>query len=379
MKTLPALLVLASLLAALPATAAPPAPPEAPDAIEPECAQIYRRTDVENVAFVMTSSCSAAVYWCATPGAPTNTCKRLASTPGSVVVPEPTGDCIPLGAATVCYSLHWPGCNLSVHAAGQDVCLYRTGPVVQSSAAADQCVTVYDFPDMGWRVCADVWAEDCALYEYRATFLGTERNCIGPAVPGATCGPYLGPVQPCVNPRDADCLGYVNQNALPMVNPVCLVDASLSAGAASPPPCYDIYRRTDVHTFTLVQRNSCSAEAYTCPTPGAPLDQCQPLVSQAAAVAGAPEPQCLQYYRETEVGPYRHVQRNSCESEHYLCDEEAVPYLLMGIHRPRRSRAGLVAAGLPPRRARRTAVALLRRPRQHGLHGVRGAHHRREQ
>jgi hypothetical protein len=215
-----------------------------------------------------------------------------------------------------------------VHAAGQDVCLYRTGPVVQSSAAADQCVTVYDFPDMGWRVCADVWAEDCALYEYRATFLGTERNCIGPAVPGATCGPYLGPVQPCVNPRDADCLGYVNQNALPMVNPVCLVDASLSAGAASPPPCYDIYRRTDVHTFTLVQRNSCSAEAYTCPTPGAPLDQCQPLVSQAAAVAGAPEPQCLQYYRETEVGPYRHVQRNSCESEHYLCDEEAVPYLL---------------------------------------------------
>ncbi len=48
-----------------------------------------------------------------------------------------------------------------------------------SAAATTKCVTVYDFPDAGSKVC--VFTEGpCVVGEYRTTFLGTEFYCLVP-------------------------------------------------------------------------------------------------------------------------------------------------------------------------------------------------------
>jgi hypothetical protein len=48
-----------------------------------------------------------------------------------------------------------------------------------SAAAATKCVTLYDFPDAGSKVC--VFTEGpCLVGEYRTTFLGTEFYCLVP-------------------------------------------------------------------------------------------------------------------------------------------------------------------------------------------------------
>jgi hypothetical protein len=45
-----------------------------------------------------------------------------------------------------------------------------------SAAAVEKCVTLYDFPDAGSKVC--VFTEGpCLVGEYRTTFLGTEFYC----------------------------------------------------------------------------------------------------------------------------------------------------------------------------------------------------------
>lgn len=46
------------------------------------------------------------------------------------------------------------------------------------------------------------------------------------------------------------------------------------------------------------------------------------VLALVPAVDASPggEPNCLQVYRETNLGPVRIVQRDSCHSEYYLCD-----------------------------------------------------------
>ncbi len=52
------------------------------------------------------------------------------------------------------------------------------GPAT-SAAATTKCVTVYDFPDAGSKVC--VFAEGpCVVGEYRTTIAGTEFYCLVP-------------------------------------------------------------------------------------------------------------------------------------------------------------------------------------------------------
>lgn len=88
--------------------------------------------------------------------------------------------------------------------------------------------------------------------------------------------------------------------------------------------CYMVYSRTDVEQYSVVRRNSCAVpEVYQCPYQGAPINQCRHvqdglLTAQAAA---PPEPMCMQYYQETEVGPVTRVQRDSCHSETYVCED----------------------------------------------------------
>lgn len=53
---------------------------------------------------------------------------------------------------------------------------------------------------------------------------------------------------------------------------------SANADPLDPPPCMDVYSRTDVGTTSIVRRNSCSAEVYTCPDEGADLRECRPLL-----------------------------------------------------------------------------------------------------
>lgn len=54
-----------------------------------------------------------------------------------------------------------------------------TGAPAASAAATTTCVTVYDSPDAGSKVC--VFSEGpCVVGEYRTTFLGTEFYCLVP-------------------------------------------------------------------------------------------------------------------------------------------------------------------------------------------------------
>lgn len=110
---------------------------------------------------------------------------------------------------------------------------------------AHGCVVVFDFPDAGETICYDVARTDCKVWEVRTTFTGTETTC--------------------------------------------LVGAQQNAAPASPPGCYEVYSRTDVGTYSVVRRNSCAPpEAYECPYPGAPIDQCQSLLQAKSASPGLP-------------------------------------------------------------------------------------------
>jgi hypothetical protein len=81
-------------------------------------------------------------------------------------------------------------------------------PVGSASAAAEKCVTVYDFPDAGEKVC--VFTEgSCLVGEYRTTFLGTDFNCIVTR-PGRATGSRTAQVDPL-----PDCVKTVIQNVPP--------------------------------------------------------------------------------------------------------------------------------------------------------------------
>lgn len=50
--------------------------------------------------------------------------------------------------------------------------------------------------------------------------------------------------------------------------------------ASAGPDCYPVYSRTDVGTYSVVRRTSCSApEVYSCPSEGAPIDQCDNVLT----------------------------------------------------------------------------------------------------
>lgn len=46
------------------------------------------------------------------------------------------------------------------------------------------------------------------------------------------------------------------------------------------------------------------------------------LLTPTATASGLPggDPQCMQYYHKTTIGPITIVNRDSCHSEYYLCD-----------------------------------------------------------
>jgi hypothetical protein len=70
------------------------------------------------------------------------------------------------------------------------------GLTSSASASAEKCVTVYDFPDAGEKVC--VFTDgSCLVGEYRTTFLGTEFHCVV-ARPGGARTAAVDPLPECV-------------------------------------------------------------------------------------------------------------------------------------------------------------------------------------
>ena len=66
-----------------------------------------------------------------------------------------------------------------------------------TATSAEKCVTVYDFPDAGEKVC--VFTEgSCLVGEYRTTFLGTDFHCIVSRPGGARSSAAVDPIPPCV-------------------------------------------------------------------------------------------------------------------------------------------------------------------------------------
>lgn len=57
-----------------------------------------------------------------------------------------------------------------------------------------------------------------------------------------------------------------------------LTALSVAPTAQAEPMCMEVYSRHDVGNYAVVRRNTCSAEVYYCPTPGAPISQCESLL-----------------------------------------------------------------------------------------------------
>jgi hypothetical protein len=133
----------------------------------------------------------------------------------------------------------------------------------------------------------------------------------------------------CLDTRSPSCTAWIEWHAIPSM-PTCLLapPAAEASSSGVSPQCMDVYHRDDVLHYSIVRRDSCSAEVYECPYPGAPISQCRHLLtsmvtSSAAAPAG---PQCMQVYQRTDVGTYSIVRRNSCAPpEVYECPYPKAP------------------------------------------------------
>jgi hypothetical protein len=202
---------------------------------------------------------------------------------------------VDIAVGRLCLSYYWPGCNAWVEwtaIPSQDTCLYRTDGLQSSSAGPDvQCMEVYSQTYLAsgyWLVRRDT----CSAQLYQCP------------------EGYSPPSPPC---QEAS-----------------LLEAS-SASTASTAGCYMVYTRTDVGTYSVVRRTSCSPpEFYSCPYQGAPIDQCRGLLELSAATASAeipwpggqtPDVQCMDVYSQTQVPGtnYWIVRRNSCSVELYEC------------------------------------------------------------
>lgn len=51
------------------------------------------------------------------------------------------------------------------------------------------------------------------------------------------------------------------------------------ANAQPPEPqCMPVYQRTDIGTYSIVRKDSCSLDVYECPYEGAPISSCRHLL-----------------------------------------------------------------------------------------------------
>ncbi len=217
-------------------------------------------------------------------------------------------------------------------------------------ADAATCVTVYDFPDLGWRVCVAPNDAGCRVYEYRTTFTGTEKNCLLPVMASSSLGPpdlsswpKCFPVAVgflCVSPYWPGCNLWIVWTAAP-IPPSCLYGTSdpPTTTSASPWPggstpdvqCMDVYSETYLFgPYWLVRRDSCSAQLYECPEgynpPAPPCQEAQLLELSSSASPAPVGMDCYMVYTRNDVGTYSVVRRTSCSvPEVYECPYEGAP------------------------------------------------------
>lgn len=81
-----------------------------------------------------------------------------------------------------CANLRDPDCPVIVHHHNGWISYSYCLPPepAPSGASAINCVTVYDFPDAGYKLCPTLDNPHCLLWEERTTFIGTERTCLVP-------------------------------------------------------------------------------------------------------------------------------------------------------------------------------------------------------
>jgi hypothetical protein len=142
----------------------------------------------------------------------------------------------------------------------------------------------------------------------------------------------------CLDTQATWCTLWIEWHAIPST-PTCLV-APLAA--SSDVQCMDVYGRTDVGTYSVVRRDSCSPpELYQCPYEGAPTNECQDLLTLESSASV----DCYPVYSRTNVGTYSIVRRTSCSPpEVYSCPYENAP--IQGCENVLGLRSASV--GLPP-------------------------------
>ncbi|MEA3136682.1 MAG: hypothetical protein QOC71_963 [Thermoplasmata archaeon] len=179
-------------------------------------------------------------------------------------------------------------------------------PTGQAAPAdAEKCYTVYDFPDLGWRVCYNLEDSQCTIYEYRTTIIGTEKSCIYPSGEASSQSSAGGIPWPGGQTPDVQCMDNYSETYL-------------------------------FGQYWLVRRDSCSAQIYECPDgydpPAAPCHEAE-FFTSASASGGIPWPggqtpdvQCMDNYSQTYLfGPYWLVRRDSCSAQLYECPEGYSP------------------------------------------------------
>lgn len=227
----------------------------------------------------------------------------------------------------LCVSYYWPGCNVWIEwtaIPSQDTCLYRSDPLAASASS-----------DVGFPWPGDSTPDVQCMDVYSQT-----------QVPGTN---YWLVRRDSCSAQLYECPEGYSPPA-----PPCREASLLEASSASTAGCYMVYTRNDVGEYSVVRRTSCSPpEVYHCPYEGAPIGQCDPLLKDllslsSASAATASEPECLQMYRETDLGFVRIVSRDSCHTEHYVCDQEKADILATRSLDTSQCDTGLSAASSQP-------------------------------
>lgn len=284
-----------------------------------QCMDVYRQTHLAGPYWlVQRDTCSAQIYECpdghSPPAAPCRELSLLEASSASAAAPSLDFPlCQPVAVGRACFSPYWPGCNVWIEWTAiplQNSCLYRSDPLAMSAAGPDvQCMDVYRETHLAgpyWLVQRD----SCSAQVYECPE--------GYSPPGPPCQPAQ----------------------------VLSTDATAA--------CYMVYTRHDVGTFSVVRTSSCAVPmAYQCPYEGAPISQCDnvlTLAASSAAVAapgvGLPPVYCMPYEREVAITNDLSVVQGGCGSYVRLCGDRLYATNL-GDADPACLLDDLVAASLP--------------------------------
>lgn len=263
--------------------------------------------------------------------------------------------CFPAAVGQLCFSPYWPGCNLWIvwsAIPAQPTCLVHSdpGPLATTSAAVDPppCYEVYSQQELAggyWLVRRNSCSAQLYHCPEGSSPPGPPCEEVGLEMSSAAAPPTVGlpplycydiysrrEVGPVAVVMTSSCSGHVEVcDDRPTIEPV-RVDLSCLRDYLPQFYCMP-YSRELVAGPVTVEQGGCGSDVEVCND--SVLDGSVSLGCILAPVAAsAPEPMCMYYYYEHEVGPVRYVQRDSCHSEAYICDEDAKAYANGQVAKP---------------------------------------------